>query len=59
MNKRSKKKASIAVDRNKFIESVYHIIFIGNVVRNFNTTLLSVGEKLNETEKMTIKNSIQ
>ncbi len=46
-------------ERSKFIESVYHIVFMGNIVRNFESVLLSIGDKINGNEKMTIRYSVQ
>ena len=52
----SKRKES---ERQKFIESIYHIVFMGNIVRNFESVLLSIGDKIDENEKMTVRYSVQ
>ena len=52
----SKRKES---ERIKFIESIYHVVFMGNIVRNFESMLLAIGDKINDHEKMTVRYSVQ
>ena len=59
MENRRKQKKILHVNREKFIETIYHIVFYGNTVRNFNNVLMDVGNKINEHERMTIRYSIQ
>ncbi|MBI1779906.1 MAG: hypothetical protein HYR66_00815 [Sphingobacteriales bacterium] len=53
------KKEKLKVNRDRFIESVYHIVFYGNTARSLNALLSSAGDKVGEDEKMILRYSIQ
>ena len=54
-----KKNATPEITRDKFIESIYHIVFYGNITRNFDSSLKSIADKISDKEKMVVKYSIQ
>jgi len=59
MKPKTKRKKTPEIDKDRFVESVYHIVFYGNTARSFNSVLLSVADKINENERMVIRYSIQ
>ena len=54
-----KKKLPLIVDRDKIIESIYHIVYIGRIIRSLHSTFLSIADKINQDEKNVIRYSIQ
>ena len=54
-----KKKPMPLVSRERIIESIYHIVYMGNTSRSLHNALLSVADKINEDEKLVIRYSIQ
>ncbi len=58
MKKKNGRK-NINVDRDKYVESIYHIVFFGNIVRSFNVAYSSVVDKINNDDRMIIRYSIQ
>jgi hypothetical protein len=52
-------RAPVLIDREKFIESVYHVIFFGNTVRHFECLFMSAAGKLSRYESMILRYSIQ
>lgn len=54
-----KKKKSTVINREKFIESIYHIVFYGNTMRHFNEILKGIKGKVSEYEEIGIRYSIQ
>ncbi|MBI3717425.1 MAG: hypothetical protein HY252_02380 [Sphingobacteriales bacterium] len=53
------KKEKLKVNRDRFIESVYHIVFYGNTARSLNALLSSAGDRVGEDETMILRYSIQ
>lgn len=49
----------MGVDKRKFLESVYHLVFFGNTVKNYEELFKSVVDKIDENERMMIRYSIQ
>lgn len=45
--------------RERLVESIYHIVYIGNTTRNLHRTFCSVADKLDENEKNIVRYSIQ
>src|ERR1700741_4017659 len=58
MGKSNKIRNTVKVNRDRFIESIYHLIVYGNTIRCFKDLLLSVGNKVSENERMIIRYSI-
>ncbi|MEQ1798493.1 MAG: hypothetical protein ABL872_11115 [Lacibacter sp.] len=54
MNKKSNKIPKVVTERN-FVESVYHVIFIGRTLLNLKEYMLNVGKKLKYTERMGLR----
>lgn len=54
MNKKSNKIPKVVTERN-FVESVYHVIFIGRTLLNLKEYMLNVGKKLTYTERMGLR----
>lgn len=53
------KKEIPKIDKDRFIESVYHIVVYGNTIRCMRDVLSSIGEKVNEFERMIIRYLVQ
>lgn len=47
------------INRERLIESIYHVVYIGNTTRSLHNVFCSVADKLNESEKNVIRYSIQ
>lgn len=55
----AKKKIIPVVDRERIIESVYHIVYMGNISRNTHNVFLSIADKIDGHEKMLIRYLVQ
>ena len=53
------KRLKPAVNRDRIIESVYHVVYIGKTTRNLHEVFSTVADKLDENEKVTIRFLIQ
>jgi hypothetical protein len=54
LNRKSNKIPKVVTERN-FVESVYHVIFIGRTLLNLKEYMLNVGEKLTPGERMRLR----
>ena len=54
-----KKKLIPVINRERIIESIYHIKYIGDVTSNLHSIFLSIGKKIDEDEKIVLRFIIQ
>jgi hypothetical protein len=52
-------KLTPAIKRERLIESIYHVVYIGNTTRSLHNVFCSVADKLDSNEKNVIRYSIQ
>lgn len=59
MKKTKKRKKLPIVNRERFVESVYHIVYFGNLTRDLKNVLLSTETKNSEYERQIVRLSFQ
>ncbi len=47
------------IDDKKFIESIYHLVYFGNILRNYKNTFNRISSKINKNDFRVIQLSIQ
>ena len=56
---RKRKKKNVVIDRAKYIESVYHIVYYGNLIDGIWKTFRSIAENISDEDALNVRLSVQ